>query len=230
MSTNFVIGKGTKLYVYLPGADPTVEPVAATPTVGAAGSPKGATTVTIAPLPAGTLIPSGTYLNFQEANGAEKIARLTADAVGGDTALDVAPLPEAVGAGATADWPLRLRGRTNANLDRTGNRVTAITFDDDGYENGLTSSISNGLTTDGNWLPLDAGYATVEYAFNELKEVYIKLELPVPSSAYSKGRVYKGPASITGMPLAASADGVITGNVSLSLNGKPTIDDPVPIV
>lgn len=229
MSVNIILGKGSKVSLSIPGSDSSVEPIAAIPTIGATGPAKGATEISIAALPSGVLIPSGAYLNFKQSNGAEKIARLTADAVGGDTTIEVAALAEAILSGATAAWPLRLRGRTNADLDRTGNRISSTSFDDDGYTTGLTASITNGLTTNGNWLPLDAGYATAEYAFNELMEIYIKLELPVPSRAYSKGRVYKGPAGITGMPLAVPADGVISGNIQMAFNGKPTIVDPVPV-
>jgi hypothetical protein len=231
MASQIYTGKGAKIFIApLPDGVDT-EPVAATPTVATTAPAKGATTITITALPADVFIPAGVYLSFKDADGYEVLVKLTADAEGGDTTLTVAPLPEGIDIGAAAEWPLRLRGRTGADLDRSGNRVTTVTFDDDAYERGLTTTISLGLSMAGNWSPLDAGYASAELWFTEGKQqCYFFLELPNPrSTVFSKGRVYKGPGSITGMPLSVPADGIITGNIDAAFNGKPDTDEPTVI-
>jgi hypothetical protein len=124
---------------------------------------------------------------------------------------------------------LRLSGRTSANLDRSGNRTSAVDFDSDGYSTGLTTSIEQKLTLNGNWLPSDAGFATAEHAFAELREVYVWLELPRISDAYSKGRIYHGPASIDSLPLEVAADGIITGNIEITFNGRPSYTPDLPV-
>jgi hypothetical protein len=52
--------------------------------------------------------------------------QLNADAEAGDTTLTTKPLPEAIVAGSTVEYPLKLRARTTADLDRSGNRVTTV--------------------------------------------------------------------------------------------------------
>jgi hypothetical protein len=230
---SFVIGKGTIVEIaLLPVGDETT-PARVTLTTTNAVSAKDTTppaTITLsAAIGAGILIPAGTYLNFvAPTTGKEVLVQLTADAKTGDSALTVNTIPEAIAASSVATFPLRLRARTEANLDRKGNLTSAIDFDSDGYARGLTTSIEQTLSLPGNWLPLDAGFATAEYAFTELRPVYVWLTLPKISAAYSKGRVYHGPASITSLPLEVKADGVIGGNIELQFNGKPNYEPDTP--
>jgi hypothetical protein len=230
MAFSFVLGSNTIVKIAMLPLGTRVEPVTATPTVGGATAvAKGATSITLqSALPAGLTIPANSYLNYKDATGKEVLIQLSQDGLGGSSALQIYSAPETIAVGASAEFPMRLRGRTNADIDRTGNRVTSITFDEFGYEDGLTTSISQGITANGNWSPLDAGYATTEYAFNEKRECWLILELPKPSDAYTKGRVYKGPGSITSAPLGVPADGIITGNLTMSFNGRPFIVNPIP--
>lgn len=229
--TSFVLGKGTKVDVALLPLGSRVEPTPTTITLAAqaAKDVDGAASITVPALGAGVFIPAGSYLAFvAPTTGKQVLVQLTADAEATDTTLTVASIPEAIASGSVATYPLRLAGRTAANLGRSGNRISAVDFDSDGYEDGLVASISQTLEVPGNWQPLDAGFATAEYAFQELRECYVWLELPRISDAYSKGRVYHGPCSITDLPLDIPADGIITGNISIALNGEPTYEADTP--
>lgn len=225
-TTSFVIGKGTKVDIAMLPVGSRVEPTSTTITLGtlAAKDVVGGASITVPALGAGVFIPEGSYLGFvAPTTGKTVIVQLSADADAGDTTLSVEQIPEDIASGSVATYPLRLSGRTAANIGRSGNRVSATDFDSDGYADGLTASIEQTLEVPGNWLPLDAGFATAEYAFTELREIYIWLELPKISAAYSKGRIYKGAASITDLPLEIPADGIITGNISIAFNGKPDL-------
>lgn len=227
MSKSFIIGRGTKVFIAMPGPDASVEPVAGTVTLGAAAT-KGATSLTVTISPAGVLIPAGSYLQFVAANGKEVPVRVNAAATDTSTTLTVNAIPEDIPNGSVAAWPVLLRARETANVSRQGNRVNSFTFDNEGYEDGLTASITNGITANGNYLPLDAGYRMAEEAFLNLKEVYVWIQLPPPSSAYSSGAVYKGRASITSIPLDIPADNIVKANIEMAFNGKPTFLNPVP--
>lgn len=225
--TSFVLGKGTKVEIALLPLGSRVEPKRTTVTLAAEAvkDVTGGATIAIPVLGAGVLIPAGSYLAFvAPTSGKTVIVQTTADAKEGDATLEVVSIPETIISESVANYPLRLSARTAANLGRTAQRTSSITFDDDGYSDGLASSIEQTLECPGNWLPLDAGFATAEYGFTELREIYMWLTLPKISDAYSKGRVYSGPGSITGLPLGIPADGVITGNISLTFNGKPNYE------
>lgn len=234
MATSFVIGKGTKITAaLLPEGDSTTPAIATLTTAGSAtvkDTTSPATITLSAAIPSGKLIPAGTYLNFvAPTTGKEVLVQLLADAEAGDTSLSVDIIPEDIAASSVATFPLKVRGRTAANLGRTGNRVSQVDFDSDAYASGLTTSIEQTLSIPGNWLPNDAGFKTLEYAFTELREVYLWVELPKPSAAYSKGQVYHGACSITSLPIEIAADGVITGNIEVAFNGRPNQDEPTPV-
>lgn len=225
-TTSFVIGRGTIVELAMLPTGSRVEPTATTITLAAlaAKDVTGGASITVPALASGVVIPAGSYLGFvAPTTGKTVIVQLSADADTGDTTLSVEQIPEDIASGSVATYPLRLSGRTAANIGRSGNRISAVDFDSDGYSDGLTASIEQTLEVPGNWLPLDAGFATAEYAFTELREVYVWLTLPVISSAYASGRIYKGPASITDLPLEIPADGIITGNISIAFNGRPTL-------
>jgi len=226
MATSFVIGKGTKVRIAMLPLGSEIEPIPATLTIGVAAIAKDIidpATITLASaLPANFKAPAGSFIQFiAPTTGKSVLVQLKTDAVAADTTLTVFSIPEAIAAASTAVYPLKLGGRTNANLSRSGNRTAVVDFDSDGYSKGLTTSIENGISFAGNWLPQDAGFATAEFALQELRQVYVWLELPKISDAYTTGRIYEGPASLTSIPLEIAADGVITGNIEASFEGKP---------
>jgi hypothetical protein len=231
MAVPFFIGRGASVVVAgLPDGIST-EPITCIPTVAATAPAKAAVSITITALPVGSFIPSGSYLNFVDSVGYETVVQLSADAVGAATTLTVLPLAEAIKVGATATYPLPLRARTSADIGRQGKRITSFTFDTGGYEQGLNATLSNDIKLKGNWSPSDAGYATAERWFNEFyQQMYFWIYLPNPKpTVYKAGRIYKGPASISAMPLTVPADGIITGDIDAAFNGKPVVVDPAPL-
>lgn len=232
-ATVFKLGKGTVCRVAMPPLGSTAFPDPLTLTTGATATAKGASAITLTPaIPANKQsIPAGSYLGFvAPTTGAVVVAQLTADLASGATTAAVVSLGEAIPASSVAVYPLRLSGRTGANIGRDGNRTEAIDFDSDGFASGLTSSISQTIELAGNYLPLDAGFLTMEYAFTALREIYFEIELTPVSAAYTKGKIYRGRASINSLPVEIPADGIITGNISLAVNGAMTIVPDVPTV
>lgn len=228
--TSFVLGKGTIVEIALLPVGSLVEPAPTTITLAAAATKDidGTASITVPALGAGVFIPAGSYLGFVAPTTGKTVAvQTTEDVEATDTAIPVVSIPETIATGSVATYPLRLSGRTAANLGRTAQRTSAVDFDSDGYASGLATSIEQTLECPGNWLPLDAGFATAEYAFGELREIYMWLTLPKISNAYTKGRQYHGPASIVGLPLDIPADGIITGNISVAFNGKPNYEPDV---
>lgn len=235
MPTPFVIGKGTKIRIALLPVGDTTEPKSATLTSSATAIAQNLTaTPTISltgTIAAGVLIPAGSFVSFKApATGKEVLVQLRADAKAGENALAVVSIPEAIAASSIAQYPLRLSGRTSADLDRKGKRTATVDFDSDGYSQGATTSIEVGIKAGGNWLPTDAGFCTAEFAFNELRTVYLWLELPKISDAYSQGRIYHGVASISSLPLKIGADNIITGDMDMNFEGKPNFTPDKPIV
>lgn len=230
MANSFVIGKGTKFSIQLlPDGDRTF-PTAANITLsaGSVAATAGQATLTLASaLGSNVTIAAGNYVGWTNpTTGKVTPTRLAEQAEQGDSTVVVAAVPEALAASSTAAFPLQLKGRTAANIGRQGNDFSLVTFDDDAYSDGTTTSIEQTVECPGAYLPNDPGFLTLEYAFTELKEVAFKLELPKPSSAYTTGKIYKGVCSITDLPLEVAADSAINANASLKVRGRPTEEDP----
>ena len=233
--SSFVLGKGTIVEIALLPIGDATEPVravlATTNAITAKDIASPAEITLSAALGAGVKIPAGSFLGFvAPTSGKSVLVQLIADALAGDTTLAVATIPEAIAASSVAKYPLRLSGRTAANIGRKANRTAVVDFESDGYSTGLTTRLEQTLDCPGNWLPTDAGFATAEYAITELRPIFLWVTLPKISDAYSKGRIYSGVASIIDLPLDVPADGVISGKASLNFEGKPayTPDAPVP--
>lgn len=229
-----IIGKGTKVSLCIVPTGTTQVPAPVTLTMSAAIAAKDivapATITLLAALPAGTVIAAGNYLTFKDPiTGKEVTVRLITTAVATDTTLTVDTIPEAIPASSVAQFPAILGGRTAANVKRSGKRQTAVDFDSDGYAKGVTTSIEAGIDAPGFWTPLDAGFATAEYAFENFLDVFMRVTMPVSSAAYSKGRSYGGFASVTELSIDDSADDFIKGDLSIAFNGKPIRDEEVPV-
>lgn len=226
MATSFLIGKGTVVKIALLPIGSRVEPIAVPNIEVAADADAGTDSISLkTALPENVLIPAGTSLKFRNpTTGDPFLSQLRQDAKAGDASLAVFALGEKIVTDSTSTYPLKLAARTAANLGRSGNRQESVNFDSDGYSDGLTTSITQTLSLPGNWLPSDDGFATAEYAFLELREVYVWLTMPKIKQAATKGRTYHGPASINSIPIDDSADGIVTGNIEVTFNGRPNYD------
>lgn len=194
---------------------------------GTGAHPKGAGELRVTALPAGAYILSGTYHTLEAASGIQVLTQTRALVEGAATVIPVNATPAAIAASSTGGSPFTLKGRSTANLNRTGNRVTAASFDDGLYLSGLTSNINAEFALNGTWSPKNDGFRNAEYFFGEgLQQFWGILQLPNPdSSQYTTGPIYKGPISITGVPLDVPADNLITANITAAFNGKPILVD-----
>lgn len=237
-----LIGRGTQDWIaLLPSGEENVVPFASpgtptTITLTAAGT-KGGTTLTISITPAFTnsskKIPEGTYLLFTSSTGKEVVVQLDEDLVGATTAptsMTVKPLPADIANGSTAPYPLRLKFRKSADLDRNVNLIKTSDFDSLGVARQIAVEIEQGLKLDGDYCALDPAYLTVEYAQQNFNFIYVWHVLPNPDSTiYSLGRQYSGVFAVGSMPLTDPADNIITSSITLAGDGLLTLTDPTPL-
>lgn len=229
MANQFIIGRGTEVTIALLQPGIREEVVPQTITVGATEAAANATTITVAPLtePLFASAESPVFLAFEDAvTGGERFVKVVANAPDGATSLTVAPLKRAIAPASTGQYPVKLQARTSADLSTTANDVTSTTFDESGYVDGIVASIGYGISCPGNFIQLDAGFRTAFFAFNEFREVWISLKMPNPGAGYTSGYIFKGAASVTDLPIADPADGIITANVTFAMRGKLEIVEP----
>lgn len=230
MANNFVIGKGTKFSIQmLPDGDRTLPtPASMTLSAGAVAATAGQATLTMtSALGSNVTIAAGNYIGWTNPTTGKVVpVQLKNTASQGQTTVVVNSVPEAIAASSTASVPLRLSGRTAANINRSGNDFTLVTFDSNSFQDGTTTSIEQTIECPGAYLPSDPAGATLEYAFLNLREVYFELELPKPNANYTRGRIYKGVCSITDLPLEVSAESAINLNATLAVRGEPVNVDP----
>lgn len=229
MANQFIIGRGTEVTIALLQPGIREEVVPQTITVGATEAAALATTITVAPLtePLFASETSPVFLAFEDAvTGGERFVKVTAPAADGATTLTVAPLKRAIAPASTGQYPVKLQARTSADLTPTTNNVTSTTFDESGFVDGIVASLEYGLSCPGNFLQLDAGLRTALFALNEFREVWVTLKMPNPGAGYTSGYIFKGAASVTGLPIADPADGIITANLDFSFRGKITTVEP----
>ncbi|MEH2070010.1 MAG: hypothetical protein V7K47_17925 [Nostoc sp.] len=222
--------KGTKLYLALLPVGVRAKPTDQTLTTSGASNaaiPKAATSIPLETALLG-LIPKGQWLLFKDADGVERLAQLSADAVVGATALTVFPLPEAIADAAVAEFPVRIQARSGASVARSANLQSSITFDSGSEHDGTTTSRERGLSAAGNYLYYDAGLRTAEYAYENDQEVWVRRVLPPPSDAYSAGKVTEGPAAITSIPDEVPADGFVSQSLEVAYLGYCSEVQPKP--
>lgn len=230
MSNAFIIGRGTVVTVAPLEPGVRAEIPEQTITVGATAATVAATTITVAPLeePLAASAENPVFLAFEDAvDGSDRFVVVVAPAAAGDTTLTVAPLKRAVAAASTAIFPVKLLARTSADIATTAADTTSTTFDDGGFSDGVVTSAGYTVSCGGNLLQLDAGYRTCLYAYQNFREVQIRIQLPNPGAGYTKGYVYTGVASVTDIPVTNPSDGIITNPISLTIRGKMKVEEPV---
>lgn len=220
------LGRNVDVYVARLPVGSRAKPADQVLTVATAGAAKGATSITVDETIA-SVIAANQYLLFADENGGEYIAQLDTQVSSGSE-LSVLALPEAIPAGAVAEFPTYLWDRQNADLDQSYNRTTFATFNTGGDEDGIVVGASRSITAPGIYWFKNAGMLTAEKAADDGAEIWMQLVYPVPSSAYSAGKVVEGPASVTAAPETAGVDGFIQKNLTIAFNGSVTKTDPTP--
>lgn len=228
MALKMVLGRGTKIFVArAPSEDfrGAIAPQTVTVTAPAAAA---AITLTIDPLTA-PIVASPDYPAFitfiDPITGVERLAEVTETADVGDITLTITPLKRAISDNATGEYPVILSARTSANFTPTLNNVDSVTFDNNGYNDGLVSQAGYTTSTPGNFLPLDAGVMTCIEAVKNFANIYLAIVLKAPEG-YATGWQYKGIAGVTGMPIEIPADGIIVASPEFTWRGEPIIQRP----
>lgn len=226
-------GEGTRIWV-APVPCSLIYPQEGIFTVATGGADAGDTTI---PITAATFLtrPEVTqpFLLFKDATtGEETLVQIDADITAGATSLTVKALPKALTAGATAEWPTKLGGRSTVNNNSEDDEVELENFDNDGWRDYAKTSLGQTISTTGMFMNLDAGYmnvkkARLQYQIGSPGKVYLKIAYPTPAcpgdTAYTEGFVYEGIANITSDPIESSAKGIIMGNIDFKFCGPITV-------
>jgi hypothetical protein len=222
-------GKETRLTCALLGEGQRVEPTEAVLTIAGTEQAKGATAVTLSAAPAaGVKMFTGQYLQAKDTNGLVYVMKLDADFEGG-TSLDVAPLPEAIPASATIQWPVRFNLRTQADIDFSYENEEVNTYDHEDNGDAVPTSSSASISLAGLYSAYDAGGLTTDYAAQNRLEVWISRTLGRPTPAYKRGAVIAGAAIIEGIASPAPNDSFVASDYTARFVGDITRKDPDPI-
>jgi len=228
MGQQLVLAKGAKIFVARPpSADfrGVLIPQTVTVTTAAAAAAVSITVTALTqPIIADADYPG--FLTFTDPiTGVERLAEITATSDIGDTTLTVAPLKREIGAGFTALHPVLLSARTSTNFTPTLNNIESITFDSDGFNDGLVTQAGYTSSAPGNFLPLDAGLMTCMEAVAQFSNVYLEIRLKAPEG-YATGWQFKGIAGVTGLPIEVPADNIVTASPEFSWRGQTVIQRP----
>jgi hypothetical protein len=219
---------GTKLFIAPLEVGVCAEPQSFTATTSGVTAAGDAETVNLsAALPANVRVPEGTVLGAVSPAGETYLIYLTEPAIAGENSL-TGDVPVAIPSGSTIAYPLRLKGRTQASINRQGTRTASVSFDNDGYDQGLVTGASASFSLNGNYLPNDPGYATAELLFEQQltngASAYVWIELPKTRAGSTKGKTYHGRASLLTVPIDGAGGGIYTGNITGNFEGKPSIN------
>ncbi|AUB36146.1 hypothetical protein COO91_02047 [Nostoc flagelliforme CCNUN1] len=203
-----------------------IKPVSQTLTLGETGA-KAAVTLTL-----GTAltapIDKDNWLLFVDSNGLEYLAKVTADAAIGVTALTVKALDEAIPDEAVAKFPSELYDRSAINLARTYNNSEVFTLNTGGDRQVVATTATKNATAPGFWYWHNAGYRVCKEAAEAKKPVWLFVEYEPPSPAFSKGIIVSGKAVITSRPTDSAANAFLTGDLNFEFTGPVSESDPVP--
>lgn len=162
------------------------------------------------------------YLTFTEANGREHLVEVVDIITAGATAtLTTSPLLKDIPVGAVAHYPPILAARTASNLSANDQTADVMTFDNEGWQDSVTTMLGNGLELPGFYTPSDAGWNSALHARFHTKEMFFQLKLPTPGcdDTYARGHVFRLFGAVD-MPLNVPADNIITADISTNSRGK----------
>ena len=220
-----VEGKGVELYVAVLPKGKRKKPLACVLSAGAAT--KGATTLTVTGLVGS--IQRGQYLLFSTADGEEYICQVSATSGVAATSLTVFALPEAIPAGATAQYPTYVWDRKGADLNRSYKFSGVTTFNTGGSQDGIVTGVEKTASLPGLYYVKNAGYRTIKWCSENDREFWFIREMPAPSDEYLSGDRVEGPAICTGIKEGAPDEGFVTADIEITLLGKCVELDPIPV-
>ena len=220
-------GKDTALHFALVPLGSKAFPTAEVFTVGATPAAKGATSITLAGATTNPLI-DGQGLLFVDANDFQFIAAVDGDHAAGVTDITVRALGEEIPAAATASFPVRSALRQAANISKSAENTEIDTFDHEASEYLVTRNTAE-LSADGLYGLKDAGRETLEAAYEQKIPVYFSVTYAPDSAQYTRGEREEGFAIITSLGKDSPNEDQNSFNASLSVSGKLTRTDPIPV-
>jgi hypothetical protein len=123
---------------------------------------------------------------------------------------------------------VQCRLRTTADLNFQIN-----TQDVDTYDHVITEKTPSGSTgtfqLNGLYSHYDPGYHTMRYASDNALEIYLLRTLPIPSSAFTKGRATGFAALVTTRSDSAPNGGFVSADFQLSVQGTLNEIQPVAV-
>lgn len=226
-------GEGTRIWV-APVPCSLIAPQSGTFTVAVGGADAGDTSI---PITAAAFLTrpevTSPFLLFKDSvTGEETLVEVDGDITAGATSITTKPLPKAITAASTAEWPTKLGGRSTVNNNSEDDEVELENLDNDGWRDYAKTSLGQTISTTGMFMNLDAGYmnvkkARLQYQIGAPGKVYLKVAYPTPScpgdTAYTSGFVYEGIATITSDPIESSSKGIIMGNIDFKYCGAVTV-------
>lgn len=219
-------GRTTKIFAAVLGTGVRSEPAAVSLEMTDPAA-KGATTIAITSV--STTIKKGQYLLFEDVL-TEKvyIAQVNADYTTG-TSLTVKALPEAIPDACVAEFPVRFKLRTEANISFSQNVSETFSFDHSINGDASPGSATTEISLSGEFSSYDPGYLSATYCTRNSLELYIWREIATPGAGFSKGKVTKGACIVTSREEGASVDGNVSANISARFVGDVVETDPVPV-
>lgn len=219
-----VEGKGVELYVAVLPKGRRKKPVACLLTTG--GAAKGATALPVTGLVGA--IQKGQYLLFATTDGDEFICQVSATSADAATSLTVFPLPEAIPAGATGQYPTYIWDRKSADLNRSYKFSGVTTFNTGGSQDGIVTGVEKTTSLPGIYYSKNAGYRTIKWCSENDREFWFIRAMPAPSDEYTEGDRIEGPAICTGIKEGAPDEGFVTQDIDITFLGKAIELEPTP--
>ncbi|MEO1208880.1 MAG: hypothetical protein AAFX78_04980 [Cyanobacteria bacterium J06638_20] len=225
-----MLATGATIKIALLERGDTAEPTATTITLASevAQNLAGPGSIAVPALATGVKIPANASLSWEDpAAGGVVPTKVTTKAEATDTTIATVNIPQTIPSGSVAKWPPELEIRTGFNVDRSGNTVDYVTLRSN-QQSQILVSVSGTMSFDGFFSPLDAAYRMLEEAQNTPLFVYVILEMPKSSVNVATGKIFKGLASVTGIPLDGAGAGIIGANVTLgAASGGWTVTEEV---
>lgn len=242
------VGRDTDVRVYRMNGNCDILPLPAAANFyqiinGAAAAPVAATTMTLAATPAGATIYANNYLNFVDpVGGTDSTVKFLTNQAPGTTATganSVRGLADAavgidqlIPAGAIAEFPPRLKGRTSASVTQAGNTVGNLVFEEGLFMSKALTSIDTTVSLQGNFLESDAGTWTLYDAFvNRSNAVstnlYIIITLLTQKSAtFVRGSRWAFQLVVDNIEQTIETEGIKSFNISGTATGAARLDAP----
>ncbi len=190
---------------------------------------KGATTIALTNTLLGA-IQANQYLQAVDADGFERLIKLSATANTGASSLAVSPVAEGIAAGSRILFPPELFDRTEANSSSsTAVADLPITNNSSATTDAVITSRTVTVSLGGNWFEDCPGANTAIYADNNQREFWLRIVDPIPRDGFLP-RIEEGAAILTGREKTRPVGQGLTNSLSARFVGEVYDTPAQPIV